>query len=156
MKRVVIGVYTIFALVVSAVIGYLVIEYIYLKISFENIFKEIREYQDVPYISRKLSLLETEYKRIVDFEKENKTPGLVLSKVVAVFNKNGVKIDYIVKESQEDFGEIYKASVNGGFREVFLSLGEIESMFLPIRIIKIYMSGGSDNVNMVFYFDMME
>ncbi len=156
MKKFFIRVYFIFVFIVWCFVVYLLVEYIYLRISFENIYREIREYQDIPYLNRKLSLLELEYKKVSDLERENRIPGIVLSKIVGIFNKYGVKVNYILRESYEESGEIYKASVRGEFKKVFISFGEIEGLFLPVRFSKIYMSGDSENVNMVFYFDLME
>lgn len=131
-------------------------EYTYLKVNFEKVDKEVKEYQDIPYLNRRLSMLEGEYKRVKDIEREIRTPALVLGRIVNSFSRHNVKVNYIVKEVSEDIGEIYKTSVKGNFKDVFFSLIEIENIFAPIRFSRIYMSGTSENVNMVIYFSIVE
>lgn len=156
MRSVLIKVYACAVLILFGVVGYMVGEYIYLKLSFEEIDKEIREYQNMPYLSRRLSVLQNEYLRIRDFEEEIRAPALVIGRILNVFDKYGVKVEYVRREYSEDLGEVYKASVRGDFRDVFFSLGEIEGLFLPIRFTRVYMSGDAENVSMVVHFSVVE
>lgn len=156
MRRYFIWGYAILSCLGVLFVVYMVGEYLYLRWNFEIIDREVKEYEDIPYLNRKLSMLENEFNRIKSLEKEISTPALVLGKVVNIFSKNDVKISSIVREVSEDNRGIYKASVRGDFKDVFKSLSEIESLFLPINLNKIYMQGYSENVNMVLYFEIME
>ncbi|MEN2998565.1 MAG: hypothetical protein ABDH28_05975 [Brevinematia bacterium] len=156
MRRIFVWLYTGVILLAFGVITYLIGEYLYLRITFEAIDREVKNYQDIPYMNRKLSVLENEYNRIRSLEEETKSPGLILSRILSVFSKYNVRVNYVIKESSEDLGEIYKASVGGNFRNIFLSLGEIENLLLPMKFSKILISGESENVNMVLHFTIVE
>lgn len=156
MRRYFIWSYAFLSFLGLLVVMYMVGEYLYLRWNFEVIDREVKEYEDIPYLSRKLSMLESEVNRIKTLEKEISTPALVLGRIVNIFFKNDVKVSYITREVSEDNRGGYKASVKGNFNDVFRSLGEIESLFLPITLSKIYMQGSSENVNMVLHFEIME
>lgn len=156
MRKYIIWGYTILSFLVVLLVVYGIGNYLYLRWNFEVIDREVKEYEDIPYLNRKLSMLENEYNRIKYLEREVSTPALVLGKIVNIFSKNDVRVMSINMEVDEDNRGVYKSSVKGSFSSIFKSLGEIESLFLPITLNKIYMYGYSENINMVLYFEIME
>lgn len=155
MKRIFLRIWGLLTLGTFLVVAYLISEYIYLKVNFEKIDSEVREYQDMPYLNRRLASVESEYMRLKEIESETRTPALALGNILKIFSRYNVEIGAITREQYEE-GEVYKASVSGNFRNVFLSLGEIENSFIPISISRIYMTGDSENVNMVINFMITE
>ncbi|MCS7299884.1 MAG: hypothetical protein RMJ37_08035 [Spirochaetia bacterium] len=155
MRRIILRVWGVLTLVAFLVVAYLVGEYIYLKVNFEKVDSEVREYQDIPYLNRRLASVESEYIRLKEIESETRTPALVLGNILRIFSKYDVDINSINREQYEE-GEVYKTSVSGKFRNIFLSLGEIESSFIPISISRIYITGDSENVSMVMSFVIAE
>lgn len=155
MRRIVLRVWGVLTLVAFLVVAYLISEYIYLKVNFERVDREVREYQDIPYLTRRLASVESEYIRLKEIEAETRTPALVLGNILRILSKNDVDIDSINREQYEE-SEVYKTSVSGKFKNVFLALGEIESSFIPITISRIYITGDSENVSMVMSFMITE
>lgn len=155
MRRIVLRVWGVLTLVAFLVVAYLIGEYIYLKVNFERVDREVREYQDIPYLTRRLASVESEYIRLKEIEAETRTPALVLGNILRILSKYDVDIDSINREQYEE-SEVYKTSVSGKFKNVFLALGEIESSFIPITISRIYITGDSENVSMVMSFMITE
>ncbi|MCX8028460.1 MAG: hypothetical protein N2712_00495 [Brevinematales bacterium] len=155
MKKIALRIYTIVISMIFILVTYFIVEYVYLKINFEKVDKEVKEYQDIPYLNKRLYYLEGEYMKLKSLKEETKNQGLVVGKILKIFSKYNVTIKSITREDYDE-GTVYKASVTGNFRDVFLSFGEIENSFLPISFTKIYMSGDSENVNMVINFTITE
>ncbi|MGB9621932.1 MAG: hypothetical protein ACPL4C_05825 [Brevinematia bacterium] len=145
MRSWIIRAYGVVIFVLFLVVVFFIGRYVYLKLTFEKIEREIREYENIPYLSRKVDFLESEYIRINNLIREMQTPALVIGKIMNIFEKYNVKVDYVSRENYEE-GEVYKVKINGNFRDVLLALGEVENSFLPIKFTRVEMYGRGDIV----------
>lgn len=143
MRSWIIRIYGIVVIIIFIIVLFFIGRYIYLKISFERIEKELKEYESIPYLARRVDFLENEYKGINQLIDETKTPALVLGKIMNIFNKYNVKVDFLTRENYEE-GEVYKMKVHGSFKEVMLSLGEVENSLLPIKFTRVEMYGKNE------------